>query len=47
MCILGFSRSVSAAELRTVKEQLFENLFSALEMQGSLENEYLMKGKSC
>ena len=30
-----------------MKEQLFENLFNALEMQGSLENEYLMKGWSC
>lgn len=38
---------ISAAELRTVKEQLFENLFNALDMQGSLENEYLMKGRSC
>ena len=35
---------ISAAELRTVKEQLFQNLFSAMEIQGSYENEYVMKG---
>eukprot|EP00112_Aurelia_sp_Birch-Aquarium-sp1_P013550 Seg2879.1 transcript_id=Seg2879.1/GoldUCD/mRNA.D3Y31 product=Exportin-2 protein_id=Seg2879.1/GoldUCD/D3Y31 len=45
----GGGPPISAAELRTVKEQLFENVFNALDMQGSLENEYLMKAvmRSC
>ncbi|XP_065062318.1 exportin-2-like [Rhopilema esculentum] len=45
----GGGPPLSAAELRTVKEQLFANLFNALEMQGSHENEYVMKAimRSC
>jgi len=39
----GGGPPISAAELRTVKEQLFQNLFSAMEIQGSYENEYVMK----
>eukprot|EP00794_Sanderia_malayensis_P004821 gene4821-5453_t len=39
----GGGPQISAAELRTVKEVLFQNLFAALEVPGSTENEYVMK----
>ena len=44
MCQHLLSR-ISSAEVKPFVEQLLVNLFSTLEMQGSQENEYIMKGE--
>ena len=38
--------SITPAEMAPFTEQLLNNLFKALALPGSEENEYIMKGKS-
>ena len=46
MTLNHFYFSVTYAELKGCANQMIENLFGAMNMPGSTENEYLMKGKS-